>query len=81
MGMSSASPVVVVPGRWDIALDVAAARCAACGAGNPIGGKARRPADGYFIMLCVDVRKCVKRYRNGLQPSGYAAMVRRGERP
>lgn len=55
--------------------------CAACKATNPIGGKVRKPVAGKMLMLCVDVIKCCRRYRGGIRPSGYAQMVKRGERP
>jgi hypothetical protein len=61
--------------------DVRAVECAACKAKNPIGGKILRPVAGKMMALCVDVIKCCSRYRRGIRPAGYAAMVKRGEKP
>jgi len=75
----------------DVQNDRADAPCAACGQRetarrNENPTLVRRPLNAggqldRLVMLCVDTAACCKRYRRGLQPAGYAALVKRGEMP
>ncbi len=78
------APVVpVVPGPYDIQPPRKTDGCAACGAAPGREGVALRveSVDRHRMTLCTNVRACTARYRGGLQPAGYAAMVARGEKP
>ncbi len=77
----------------DVQNDRSDAPCAACGRRetarrNENPTLLRRPLKAgvtgqldRLVMLCVDAAGCCKRYRRGLQPAGYAALVKRGEMP
>lgn len=68
----------------EIGPDTAAAPCAACGEpATAVEGqkRARAGVAGKLLMLCLDATACCRRYRRGLGPQAYAAMVRRGEMP
>lgn len=81
----SKSAVPVVPGKqgqYDIKSGKTGDPCAACGeAGDYRMKRELRVVQGVRIMLCFDALACGQRYRSGLKPDAYAAMMRRGEKP
>lgn len=62
-------------------------RCAACHIDGDYRGTRTlimvQQGDGsnVFIMVCIDVLACTRRYRKGLTPKAYGSMVRRGLMP
>lgn len=73
----------------DIKPDTAAAPCAACGIPATAVEGQRTQRQGVYaderrtvlLMLCLDAVACCARYRQGLRPAGYAAMIRSGAKP
>lgn len=68
----------------DIKPDTAAAPCAACKTpATAVEGQRlqRQGVDGKLLMLCLDAVACCVRYRSGLRPAGYAALIKSGAKP